>query len=144
MDINGNYKISIEMTARVQYIFGEVERRLSPFAEIERLQSHVGAEMRQPAEMEARLQSMIERCKANQAFDSLEMTITDRSISVRNSEGECVYDIKSRTEKSDDRVVLHLHSEEMRELTWDVRFSEGTLLVESGGPLSDCVFERKR
>ena len=135
MNINGTYKISIEMTARVQCLAAEVEKLHGP----------PEWETPLPPDLEAHRQSMmLEKCKANLAvFDSLEMTITDRSITVRNGEGESVYDIKSKTAKDENNVVLHLHSEQMGELTWGVTFSEKYLLIDSVDPLSEYVFERK-
>jgi len=136
MDINGTYKISIEMTAR-KMVEGVA-------ATAQRLLGHMGVEMPEPPGMEEQIQSVIGNFRANQeVFDSFEMTIAEESITVRTSEGVLVYDVQSRTDKDENHVVLELQAQEMGELTWDVTFSGKYFLIDSVDGLSEYVFERK-
>lgn len=134
MNIDGTYKIDLEMTARksVEGLVGTAKRLLG----------HLGADGGfDPPGMEEHIAEVVAMYRENQeVFDDFTMTIAGDTITVRTSEGELVYRIKDRVEKGDSHLDLNLAQEEMGDPTWDVTLAGNYFLFDSFDGLSEYVF----
>lgn len=133
MDINGTYKISLELTARKQ-VQGLV-------ATTHRLLGMVG-DMPEPPGMEEHVQAVVQSLKQNQGvFDAFVMDITDEAVTIRTEQGKMVCAIEERT-PSEHGATLRLESKEMGPMTWTVTLCDRYLLIDSNDSLSEYAFER--
>jgi hypothetical protein len=135
MITRGTYKINVEATARKQ-VLGLIETT-------KRLLKHVGTEIPDPPDTERQIQAVIDTFNTHRrVFDSFAMTIGDSTIEVRTSEGEVRYEIKQQTINDQQHTVLHLHSAELGELTWEVTEKGKLLFIDGVDGLSEYAFER--
>lgn len=136
MNINGTYKISIEMTARKQ-VEGLV-------ATTNRLLGHVGGSFPTPPDTEEHIRGIVESFSENrEVFDSFKMDISDSHIQITTPDGQLTYSVNGKNERSDGHIVLSLESAEMGQMEWDAVLVDGKyFLFESTDGLSEYAFER--
>lgn len=136
MNLNGTYKISLEMTARKQ-VEGLV-------ATTDRLLRHVGGTFPTPPDTKAHIQSIIDSFNEDRAvFDGFTMEISDSLIQITTPDGELKYAVKGRTAGENGRVVLSLESDEMEEMEWDGVLVDGKyFLFDSTDGLAEYAFEK--
>lgn len=136
VDINGTYKISIEMTAR-KMVHGLKET-------VDRLLGVARGESPAHPGMEDQIQSIVQDFKATQdVFDAFSMTIANSEITVRTGEGEVSYCLKEMKNRDATHAVLELDSPEMGRITWDVSLLDGYFFIDSVDGLSEYVFQKE-
>ena len=137
MNIEGTYKISIELSAR---------KRVEGFlATIRRLLGHAGArDVPDPPGKEEQIQKVIALFKQDEeAVRSISLQIGADRIITRSPDAETVYIITERTDKGDGKVLLSLESDEMGSVQWDATFCDDRyFMFESDDEMSEYVWER--
>ena len=144
MNIEGTYKVNIEQTVRK---IGESEE-----ATIERLLSYVGlrpSDIPPDPKKEAKIQKLIAEQQQDELATTMRLEIGAKQASIRSTDGDADYRIKSRTTDGDNRVsfVLELppeeEGEEAEEMQWDITICGDRLLVFSGeDDMAGFVWER--
>lgn len=136
MNIEGTYKIDIELTARKQ-VEGLV-------ATTRRLLGQISGRMPQPSDLERQVESVVEQLQQDQAlFDSFTMTIDVDHISVKTDDGQTTYHITRKMQRDDSHIELELHNEEMGAVAWNVSLIGAYLLIDSIDGMSEYAFKRK-
>lgn len=138
MDIQGTYKISIEMSARKQ-VNGllSTSQRLLDFVGIQ--------ETFEPEGKEEHIQKVINLFKENQEIvDAVTMKIGEDAITVSTDEGEMTYSIKKKIPKEGDgQIRLELDCDEFGPTVWDVTLAGNYFLFDSEDELSEYVYEKQ-
>jgi hypothetical protein len=143
MNIEGTYKVNMEQTVR----------RLSESEEetIERMLSYVGlrrSDIPPDPRAEAKIQKLIAEQEQDELATTMRLEITGERVSIRSTEGDDDYPIKSWKETGDGKinVVVELpeeEDEEAEEIEWDITVIGDRFLLFSGDDeMSGFVWER--
>jgi hypothetical protein len=141
MNIEGTYKVNIEQTVRK---LGESEA-----ATIERMLGYVGlrpADIPPDPKREAKIQKLIAEQQQDELATTMRLEIAADRASIRSTDGDGDYPIKSRTVMADGKHVLVVHIPDAGEdIQWDITVVGDRFLV-FGGPeeneMSGFVWER--
>ena len=146
MNIEGTYKVNIEQTVRK---IGESED-----ATIERLLSYVGlrpSDIPPDPKKEAKIQKLIAEQQQDELATTMRLEIGAEQASIRSTDGDADYRIKSCSSDGDNRVSLVLElppeeeGEEAEEMQWDITVVGDRFLVFGGSEedeMSGFVWER--
>lgn len=141
MNIEGTYKVNIEQTVRKM---GESEE-----ATIERMLGYVGlrpADIPPDPKKESKIQKLIAEQEQDELATSMRLEITTDRASIRSTEGEGSYLIKSRTAGEGGKISLVVEiPDEDEEIQWDITVIGDRFLVFGGeeeDEMSGFVWER--
>lgn len=135
MNVNGTYRISIEMSARKQ-----AEGLLTITNRLLGIVTDVNAP--KPPDKEEHIQDIIKMMKSNQEIiDSISLTITEDLIVLRTDEGSLTAKIERREEEKDGKVTIYHNSEDWGQSCWKLTLCDNYLFLDSEDELSDYVFE---
>ena len=140
MNIEGTYKVNIEQTVRKM---GETED-----ASIQRmLRKYIGNkvdDIPQDPKKEAKIQKMIADYQKDELATTMRLEITPNRASIRSTDGDGDYPIKSRTITGDGKISIVVEiPDEGEEMQWDVTMVGDRILVFSGdNEMGDFVWER--
>jgi hypothetical protein len=141
MNIEGTYKVNIEQTVRKM---GESEE-----ATIERMLGYVGlrpSDIPPDPKREAKIQKMIAEQEQDELATTMRLEISADRASIRSTDGDGDYPIKSHTVTPDGKHMLVVHIPDADEdLQWEITVVGDRFLV-FGGPeedeMSGFVWER--
>jgi hypothetical protein len=140
MNIEGTYKVNIEQTVRK---IGEAEE-----ATIERLLSYVGvstADIPNDPKKEAKIQKLIAEQQQDELATTMRLEIKANRASIRSTDGDADYRIKSRTTSGHGKItlLLELPDDDDEDMQWDITVCNDRFLVFSGDDeMSGFVWER--
>jgi hypothetical protein len=140
MNIEGIYKVNIEQTVRK---IGETED-----ASIQRmLRKYIGDkidDVPQDPRKEAKIQKMIADYQKDELATTMRLEITADRASIRSTDGDGDYPIKSRTITEDGKISMVVEIPDAgEEMQWDVTMVGDRILVFSGdNEMGDFVWER--
>ncbi len=139
MSINGIYKVNIEQTVRK---LGESED-----ATIERMLSYVGlrpSDIPPDPKREAKIQKLIAEQQQDELATTMRLEITPDRASIRSTDGDGDYPIKSRTQTADGKISLLVEIPDVGEdMQWDIVPVGDRFLVFTGdNEMSGFVWER--
>lgn len=139
MNIEGTYKVNIEQTVRKM---GESED-----ATIERMLSYVGlrpSDIPPDPKKEAKIQKLIAEQEQDELATTMRLEITADQASIRSTDGDADYPIKSRTQTGDASISLVIEiPDEGEEMQWDITAIGDRFLVFTGeSEMSGFVWER--
>ena len=139
MNIEGTYKVNIEQTVRKM---GESED-----ATIERMLSYVGlrpSDIPPDPKKEVKIQKLIAEQQQDELATTMRLEITTDRASIRSTDGDADYPIKSRTDAGDGRVSLVIEIPDAGEdMQWDITTIGDRFLVFTGeNEMSGFVWER--
>jgi hypothetical protein len=141
MNIEGTYKVNIEQTVRK---LGESEE-----VTIERMLGYVGlrpSDISPDPKREAKIQKLIAEQEQDELATTMRLEITADRASIRSTDGDGDYPIKSRTIMGEGKISLVVEIPDAGEdMQWDITVVGDRFLV-FGGPeeneMSGFVWER--
>jgi len=139
MNIEGTYKVNIEQTVRKM---GESED-----ATIERMLGYVGlrpSDIPPDPKKEAKIQKLIAEQQQDELATTMRLEITADRTSIRSTDGDADYPIKSRTQTGDASISLVIEIPDAGEdMQWDITVIGDRFLVFTGeNEMSGFVWER--
>ena len=139
MNIEGTYRVNIEQTVRKM---GESEE-----ATIERMLGYVGlrpSDIPPDPKKEAKIQKLIGEQQQDELGTSMCLEIAADRASIRSTDGDADYPIKSRTAVGDGKVSLVIEIPDAGEdMHWDITVVGDRFLVFGGeNEMSGFVWER--
>ena len=139
MNIEGTYKVNIEQTVRK---IGESEQ-----ATINRILGFVGlrpSDIPPDPNKEAKIQKLIAEQQQDELATTMRLEITADRASIRSTDGDADYTIKSRTSSGDGRYSMIIEIPEAGEdMQWDFTSIGDRFLVFTGeSEMSGFVWER--
>jgi hypothetical protein len=139
MSIEGTYKVNIEQTVRK---IGESED-----ATIARMLSYVGlrpSDIPPDPNKEAKIQKLIAQQQQDELATTMRLEITAERASIRSTDGDGDYRIKSRTAAGEGKVSLVIEIPDAGEhMQWDITSIGDRFLVFTGeNEMSGFVWER--
>jgi hypothetical protein len=139
MNIEGTYKVNIEQTVRK---LGESEDET-----IERMLSYVGlrpSDIPPDPQREAKIRKLIAEQEGDELATTMRLEITRDRASIRSTDGDGDYCIKSWTDAEDGKISLIIEiPDEDEEMQWDITVVGDRFLVFTGeDEMSGFVWER--
>jgi hypothetical protein len=139
MNIEGTYKVNIEQTVRKM---GESED-----VTIERMLSYVGlrpSDIPPDPNKEAKIQKLVAQQQQDELATTMRLEITPNRASIRSTDGDGDYPIKSRTDSGEGKVSLLIEIPDAGEdMQWDIAVIGDRFLVFTGeNEMSGFVWER--
>lgn len=139
MNIEGTYKVNIEQTVRKM---GESED-----ATIERMLSYVGlrpSDIPPDPNREAKIQQLIAQQQQDELATTMRLEIAADRASIRSTDGDADYPIKSRTQTGGASISLVIEIPDAGEdMQWDITNIGDRFLVFTGeSEMSGFVWER--
>jgi hypothetical protein len=143
MSIEGTYKVNIEQSIRR---LGESENET-----IERMLSWIGlrlSDIPPDPQREEKIQKLVAAQEEDEAVTTMRMEITADLVSIRSTDGDGDYPIKSRKETGDGKINMVVEfsdedDEESEDIEWDITTVGDRFLVFSGDDeMSGFVWER--
>jgi hypothetical protein len=139
MNIEGTYKVNIEQTVRK---IGEAEN-----ATITRMLGYVGlrpSDIPPDPNKEAKIQKLIAEQQQDELATTMRLEITADRASIRSTDGDGDYTIKSRTSSGDGRFSLVIEIPDAGvDMQWDFTMIGDRFLVFTGeSEMSGFVWER--
>lgn len=139
MNIEGTYKVNIEQTVRKM---GESEDDT-----LERMLGWVGfhpSDIPPDPDKEAKIQKVITEQQQDVLATAMRLEITPERVSIRSTDGDADYPIKSRSQTGDMNVSLVIEIPDFGEtVQWDITaIGDRFLLFTGENEMSGFVWER--